>query len=512
MIKISLLILSLLQVQPTRIPKLVWAGAIVIFLGGISMLIYFLTRLKKGEKEQEEDDWRTARRSLFVEPAKPAEPVERTESAEATPAAPNVAIENPTEVVSQSWADAAPPSSIPENDEVVVPVSPEPTEASVSSWSEPPPTALHEPPPIAVPEPPPPALNVLPVDQPELNPATKDEERGTQLLGSEPPPVADEGVVLSDDVWAELDRNQTAPPSEPLPVARVEQRAGRETFEPPAIRPLTPRAPFEAPQIERIVPRNATPSIDESSRRMSSLPPQPPTPEPDLPTRRLAAPDAASESSVGAVRVGAAHKPAGSVLGLPAESSRGPLILGERQQRADVGIGGLSNYGKEIGPEGGRGGMVALALTILIVGGGTLSYLFLPSVHARVDSVVSRLRGEPPPGPPAPPPPQPKAQIVGAVSEAVKNVVKAKGKIYNVSTEPLENLSLEVGLYRTEEGDPDTRIVPVIPNRLEPAQQGRFEFEYDGSKATGYPSGYKPLRLLSKGEEVAFTRPGQRSQ
>jgi hypothetical protein len=70
MINISLSILSLLlQSQPTRISKLVWVGAIVIFVAAISMLVYFLTRLKKGEKEQEEDDWRTSRRSLFVEPA-----------------------------------------------------------------------------------------------------------------------------------------------------------------------------------------------------------------------------------------------------------------------------------------------------------------------------------------------------------------------------------------------------------------------------------------------------------
>ena len=502
MIKMCLLILSLLQAQPTRIPKLVWVGAIVIFLGGISMLIYFLTRLKKGEKEQEEDDWRTSRRSLFVEPVEPAE---------LPPTAPKVVAENPTEVVSQSQPDAAPPSSIAEQDDIVVPVSTEPSEASVPPWSAPPPTAVHEPPPIAVHEPPPTAVHEPPVDQLELNPA-KPDERGTQLLGSEPAPLADEGVVLSDDVWAELDRNEPAAPSEPLPVARVEHRAARETFEPPAIRPVRPRAPFEAPQIDRIVPRNATPSVDEVSRRVPSLPPEQPRPEPDLPTRRLPTPGAASEPSVGAVRVGAGPKPAGSVLGLPAESSRGPLILGEPQQRADVGIGALSNYGKEIGGEGGRGGMVALALTILIVGGGTLSYLLLPSVHARVDSVVSRLRGEPPPEPPAPPPPQPKAQIVAGVSEAVKNMVKAKGKIYNVSTETLENLSVEVGLYRTVEGQPETRIISVTPNRLEPAQQGRFEFEYDGSKATGYPSGYKPLRLLSKDEEVSFTRPGQRSQ
>ena len=156
--------------------------------------------------------------------------------------------------------------------------------------------------------------------------------------------------------------------------------------------------------------------------------------------------------------------------------------------------------------------MVALVLTILIVGGGTLAYLFLPSVHARVDSVVSSLRGEPPPEPPAPPAARPRAQIVFGVSEAVKNMVKARGSIYNVSTEPLENLSVEVGLYRSPDGQPDTRTIPVIPNRLEPAQQGRFEFEYDGSKATGYPAGYKAMRVLSKDEEVKFTLPGQRSQ
>ena len=481
MIKICLLILSLLQAQPTRIPKLVWAGAIIIFVGGISMLIYFLTRLKKGEKEQEEDDWRTSRRSLFVEPAEPSV------------SAPKVEIEQSTEPVSQSWSDAATPSSIDEPD-FVVPVSTEPPEASAAPWTEPPPIAVHEP----------------PIYQPVLSPVPQDEERGTQLLGSQPAPLVDEGAVLADDVWAELEKIEPAAPSEPVPVARVEQRAVRETFQPPSIRPVTPRAPFEAPQIDRIVPRNATPSANELSRRMSSLPPEPAQSEDDLPTRHLPTPDAASEPSVGALRVGAGRKPAGSVLGLPVESARGPLILGESQQRADVGIGALSNYGRETGPDGGRGGMVALALTIVIVGGGTLAYLFMPSVHARVDSVVSKLRGEPPPQPPAPP--KPKAQIVDAVSEAVKNVVKAKGKIYNVSTEPLENLSVEVGLFRTEDGQPDTRIVPVIPNRLEPAQQGRFEFEYDGSKATGYPSGYKPLRLLSKDEEVSFARPGKRSQ
>jgi hypothetical protein len=484
MIKICLLILGLLQTQPTRIPKLVWAGAIIIFLGGISMLIYFLTRLKKGEKEQEEDDWRTSRRSLFVEPDEPA-PTEQ-----------KVPIEQSLEPDSQSWSDAPTPASVHGLDDLPVNTFIEESDAAAPPDSEPPPTAVREP----------------QIDQLELNRAAQEEERVTQLLGSQPVEPVDEGVVLGDDVWAELDHKEAAAPSEPAHVARVEQRAGRESFEPPAIRPFTSRAPFEAPRIDRIVPRSTTASANESPRDASPLHSEQVHSEPRLPGSHLATPDSSPGPSGLAMPVGARHKPAGSVLGLPVESSRGPLILGESQQRADVGIGALSNYGKETGPEGGRGGMVALVLTILVVGGGTLAYLFLPSVHARVDSVVSSLRGDPPVEPPAPPAARPRAQIVAGVSEAVKNVVKARGAVYNVSTEPLENLSVEVSLERGPDAAPDTRTIPITPNRLEPRQQGRYEFEYDGSKAKGYPAGYRVTRLLSNDEEVKFTVPGQRSQ
>jgi hypothetical protein len=96
-------------------------------------------------------------------------------------------------------------------------------------------------------------------------------------------------------------------------------------------------------------------------------------------------------------------------------------------------------------------------------------------------------------------------------SEAVKNVVKAKGAITNTSTEALENLSIEVQLVRGQDSEPGTRTISVTPNRLEPGQQGRYEFEYDGSRAAGYPGGYKVTKLLSNGEEVKFTLPGQRA-
>ena len=150
--------------------------------------------------------------------------------------------------------------------------------------------------------------------------------------------------------------------------------------------------------------------------------------------------------------------------------------------------------------------MVALALTILVVGGGALAYFYVPSVHARVDSAVSRLRGDPPVEPPAPPP---RAHIIAAASEAVKNLVKARGSVFNISTEPLEDLSIEVSLERGPNAAADARTIPVTPNRLDPQQQGRYEFEYDGSKAKGYPGGYRIIKLMSNGVEVKFKVPGQ---
>ena len=483
MINISILILSLLQSQPTRISKLVWVGAIVIFVAAISMLVYFLTRLKKNEKEQEEDDWRTSRRSLFVEPAEPV----LTE--------PPIDVEQPVALGSEVRSDAATPGSVHESDGLPVDAVIEPSDAAPLP---PPPTPL---PVIAFHEPPP--------DQLELN-RKHDEERATQLLGSLPVESAGEGAALGDEVWADLDSNELPGPAEPAPVARVEQRTGRERFEPPAIRPLTARTPFEPPRTDRIVPGSTAASANEF--REASRPREEPQAEPSLPVSRLATPDAAPTSSAaGVLPAASGRKPAGSVLGLPVESSRGPLILGEpSQQRSDVGIGALSNYGKETGPEGGRGGLIALSLTILIVGGGALAYIYQPTVHARVDSLVSRMRRDPPPEPPAPPT---RALISFGSSESVKNVVKAKGAISNTSTEALDNLSIEIHLERIpKDPDPGTRTIPVTPNRLEPGQQGRYEFEYDGSRATGYPVGYRVSKLLSNGEEVRFTMPGQHSQ
>jgi hypothetical protein len=178
--------------------------------------------------------------------------------------------------------------------------------------------------------------------------------------------------------------------------------------------------------------------------------------------------------------------------------------------REEAGIGALSNYGKETGPEAGRGGTITLLLTIVLVGGGVLAYLYVPSVHAKVDSIIARLRGPAQTAEaPAPAASNPKAQIFPARSDSVQNVVKAKGTIYNTSSKPLEGLSIEISLERGGEAPADTRTISVVPSRLEPRQQGRYEFEYDGSQTTGYPAGYRVTKLLSSEGEIRFAVAGQ---
>jgi hypothetical protein len=195
------------------------------------------------------------------------------------------------------------------------------------------------------------------------------------------------------------------------------------------------------------------------------------------------------------------------VLGLPAEASRQPLILGYPVRPADeTGIGSLSNYGKDVGPKAGRAGTIALLVVVLLVGGGLALYLGVPSIHARVNALVARVRGT-----------DTQAALEASMKyralvipsyrpEVNKNMVTARGAVDNISDEPLENLSIEVTLQREADAPPEIRNVPVIPNPLPPNQRGTFEFEYDGKRGTGF-LGYKITRLFSNGTEVKFRSP-----
>src|SRR2546425_5503674 len=64
------LLLNLLQPQQGRISRAVIIGAVVVFIAGVSLLVYFYRKYRHIEKEPEED-WDLSRRSLFVNVAPP---------------------------------------------------------------------------------------------------------------------------------------------------------------------------------------------------------------------------------------------------------------------------------------------------------------------------------------------------------------------------------------------------------------------------------------------------------
>src|SRR6266705_7067130 len=74
----TFLLLNLLQPQG-RISWVVIIGAVLAFVAGVSLLIYFYRRYKGIEKESEED-WDSSRRSLFVNVPPPAGAAKSEES------------------------------------------------------------------------------------------------------------------------------------------------------------------------------------------------------------------------------------------------------------------------------------------------------------------------------------------------------------------------------------------------------------------------------------------------
>ncbi|HWP44972.1 MAG TPA: hypothetical protein VNO14_17145, partial [Blastocatellia bacterium] len=76
-----LLVLSSIAhlLQLSRVSWTIWAVALLILVAGISMLVYFITRFKRIEKEAEED-WSLSQRSLFVS-TPPAAEEEKQEQA-----------------------------------------------------------------------------------------------------------------------------------------------------------------------------------------------------------------------------------------------------------------------------------------------------------------------------------------------------------------------------------------------------------------------------------------------
>lgn len=498
-----LLLLNLLQQQPQRISRVVIVGAVLVFVAGVSLLVYFYRRYKRIEKEPEED-WDSSRRSLFVN-AKPQTeaPVEEI-------------VPEPVEVA--ATIDEQLPAHIGGTRKLASDI---------------------EMPSLVATEPEPKGETIPLVDpgQPSSPPVI--EHRPTEILASPAPnepvkePEAGHDVAFDEEVWAGLEViEHTAPsqPTEPLS-ARVDAPSHREPFEPPQIKRISHREPYETPRIEPLTPREAS-----ATRHLQSPPPpiveQPVHALSDEPiaqgTTRLGsasgrfpqpiepAPDETRAAEFAAASQGIVHQPsipptassAGSILGLPARPSRQPFVFGESARPSEeAGIGSLTNYGKDLGPKGGRAGTIALLAVVVLLGGAVALYLAVPSVHSRVGAFVAHLRGT---DTQAALEMKPKAQIIPSYRPEVnKNMVKARGAVDNISGEQLENLSVEVALQRGADAPPEVRTVPVSPNPLPPNQRGLFEFEYDGKRDTGF-AGYKITRLLSNGNEVKFRSPTQK--
>jgi hypothetical protein len=352
---------------------------------------------------------------------------------------------------------------------------------------------------------------------------------------------------------------------EPEKAARVEQRATRAFFEPPLIEQMKRREPFEPPTVKPITPREQAEAIrnqqaapkatrelytsgafgDESANKPAAADTnlygqsladasQPERQTTSLyesrGTRELAADPSLNqftsasdqiEASIAATPANPARErreserreserraPAGAILGLPLEASHSPIVLGHPAKPAnEIGIGSLTNYGNPPDQEGGRSGTIALLLAVLIIGGALAAYFFVPSVNSQVKAWVARARGIDPNA--ATQSTEPKATLFPFPSEPDKNMVKARGMISNISSQTLENLELEISLERGNGGPAEIRNIPIAPSQIEPTGRGNYEFEYDGSRETGFVV-YKIKRLLSNGNTVRFSSPAQK--
>jgi len=535
--------------EPRKLSKLVIAAAVLFFIAGISLLIYFLRRVKASEKEAEEE-WSMSRSSLFIEPSAPSHHI----GVEAASAQPSQMEEIEPVDISPQRSETRTLASDPALEELREIAQ---TETAVESPAEPP--VVH---PRA--------------HEPEI----RREGRGTEMLAS---PLAEvetparpeaprETMPFGEDIWSELEKREPEIPApvqpiapgqtallhselieqasepqtgllEPEPDARVEHRAQREPFEPPTIKPITPREQSEMMRDQQPAPR-ATRDLYANNPRKENTASEPPvsttrlygqplesearaeqqtsTPYEQRGTRELAAEPAVSDvrstpisepvetsfTPAHANRARERRAPAGAVLGLPTEGAQGPMVLGTPVRSKDeIGIGELTRYGKPLVKDGGRGGTIALLLVILIIGGALAVYLLVPSVNSQVNAWVARMRGVDPnrsslSG-------EPKAMIFASrVPETNKNMVKAKGTVDNISKETLEALAIEIRLERANNQSPEIRKIPINPEQLEPNGHGVYEFEYDGNRETGFVK-YTITRLLSHDNELKYTSPNQ---
>ena len=511
----TFLLLNLLQPR-TPLPWFVIVAAVLVFAGCVSLFVYFFRRYKKIEKEPEED-WDMSRRSIFVSaPPAPGPKVEESDTPASVEAEQPVAQEAPVQAggTREFASDLTFPSFAP-----TTPVEPEPhveppeLEERIQPETAAPPAEAHQTEILASPS----------IEQPtaetEQAGAPFDEEIWDGLEIAEPLPLASEHHAPGPPSVARVDQPA---PREPFEAPRIERISRREPYEPPTIEPLTPREAAatrelrsaQSPGIKHAGLENPEERTARGTIRFGSVSSDTQSPlEPQRSKRELAGelvaatPLTLPEKSISA-GVAPRGRSFGSILGLPAESSHQPLILGEPVRPVDeTGIGALTHYGQDLGPKGGRAGTIALFIVVALLCGAAGLYFFVPSIHTQVSEFIARLRGTQTEDRDAL---KPKAQIMpSSRPEVNKNMVIARGAVDNISDEPLVNLEVEVSLQRGSDAPPEIRRIPVTPDTVPQGERGTFEFEYDGKRDTGF-AGYTITRLFSNGTEVRFRTPAQK--
>lgn len=436
----------LFLIQSRRPSWVVWGAAGLAFLVGLALLVYFVTRLRKGETEPD-DGWGAAKGSLLLEGDQP-------------PARPR---------------DTSVPSPLAG-------------------------TLATTPSPGAAPTPSPVTTEALPVSSQHEAPAVQASAESASAAShgdvGETAETEADSAVLDEHVWAELDAAKeprpeptetyaepTKTPLEPSELSAEIQppRPARALFEPPKIEPIAPRREsYEPPAILPIVPRQSSPAQRE----------------------RGPAPSARSTFQQTSKVATAA-----TVAGRTADTPREPIKLGSSSSgRAPgaLGIGSLSNYGQPPDDESKTyTGTIALVVAVALIGGAVLAYLYVPRFHGWVDNLKMKARGETPA--PQETQPQAKVKIFPQRAQVEKNQIRASGYVFNnTADEVLKGLTVELALTKSD-GSTETVSAAVKPDELQPGQQGyagraSYEVVYDGKKYTGY----KVLRVLSNGTEVSY--------
>jgi hypothetical protein len=479
------------------------AGAVLLLLA-VTLVVYFRKRMKKVEKETQED-WDMGMRSIFITP--PAQATEEPivdEQREFEPGGDEVAPARITQDLEE--VEAIPGEAAVSNHTEQVALEDEETHVPAEH------TKLLYSEPYVEPEPEMPAQEVTP----EIPVETTEAETRRETVSLESNQTDE--AVFDEEVWARLEtatlqspqaeeaapvERTTEPLSgydevEPSREARVEHRAPREPFEAPRIDPITHRAPFEPPTIEPLTPREQASFMRESSAQarrpadereatsrqerftessLASREHHDPEhvaglDEREIPTTYTGPPvdRVTTAPPIESVRVRKA--PAGSVLGLPAESSDKPLVLGEPVRSEDAGIEALSRYGARPKEKTGHAGTIALLIILLLIGGIIGAYFVLPAFRNWVDATYAGMRGKPAEDKTA------KARIAGYSPTATNNLARAGGVVENISNETLEGLMVEVTLKRADGTVVETRTMGVEPPALQPGERGRFEIEY----------------------------------